>query len=97
MDDEIAELFYVLIRHCINQPAPDALPETEQHKLTATVYVLIGEYKNNFPPEAVIRQARKVFGNLQAVEIIPGVGHGMTTERPDVINVYLRNFLEATV
>lgn len=91
-DDETAELFAIVMRSFRSQPPPDALPELEQRALTAPTLLLMGAHEVFFDPRKVIDQARRVLPDLRAAEIVPGAGHALASDRPELVSERLASF-----
>lgn len=88
------EMFELLLVHFRREPPPAPLRRAELARLTAPTALLIGQYEAAYPAPGVIRRARAVLPNLQQVEVIPGVGHGMVTEDPDGVNERIIRFFQ---
>lgn len=95
VDDEMAELFAIVMRSFRSQPPPAALPEAEQRALAAPTLMLMGEHEIFFDPERVIAQARRVLPDLRGAEIIPGAGHALASDRAELVSERLARFFGA--
>lgn len=93
LDDEMIDLFTIVLRSFRSQPPLDALPEAELRRLTAPTLVLLGEREIFFEPRAVIERARSVLADVRAAEIVPGAGHALASDRPAFVNDRLLRFL----
>jgi pimeloyl-ACP methyl ester carboxylesterase len=69
------------------------IPDDEIRCLTAPTMLLMGQYEVTFDPRSVIECAQQLIPNLVRAEIVAGVGHGMTGEKPDMINEKILNFI----
>jgi pimeloyl-ACP methyl ester carboxylesterase len=90
-------MFDILMQAFHYEQAPGPLSDAALRRLSAPTYVLMGEYEAAFAPRAVIRRAQAVLPNLVKAEILPGVGHGMITENPMVVNERIEGFIAAQV
>ena len=83
----------IILRDYRRESLPGVFSDAELGCLTAPTYLLMGEHEKPFPPDAVIRRARAVLPNLQTAEILSGVGHGMVSENPQLVNRRLLDWL----
>ncbi len=88
-------MFDLLMRVFHYEQAPAPLPDPVLRRLTAPAYVLMGQYEAAFAPTAVIRRAQRVLPKLVQADILPGVGHGMITENPRMVNERILGFIRA--
>src|SRR5262249_20297590 len=86
-------MFDILMQSFHYEQAPGPLPDDGLRRLTAPTYLLMGEYEAAFDPKAVMRRAQAVLPNLVKSEILSGVGHGMITENPVVVNERILRFI----
>lgn len=82
----------------ISPPSPadkDGLPcvftDEELESITVSTLLLIGEYEVLFNPLEALKRASKLMKNVEA-ELIEGVGHVLTMEKPEVFNKRVLNF-----
>lgn len=61
------------------------LSDAEIAALTAPTLLLMGQYEVTYSPQKVIKRAQRTLPNLRDVQLVEGVGHGMTGERPEYI------------
>jgi len=73
-----------------------AFPEADLRKLDAPTLLLVGQHEIFYKPEVVLAKANKVLPNLRAAEIVPGAGHAMHADHPDVVNARILKFLKGT-
>lgn len=93
--DEI-EWFYLLAKYYRFRFPPGPVSDAELAALAAPTLLLMGEYEQFFPVDAVIERARRLMPHVDA-EIVPGVGHNMCTDNPPLINARLRAFFSEAV
>jgi len=87
-------MFELMMSHFRYEQAPGPLPDADLRKLTAPTALLMGQYEMAFDRRDVMDRALRVLPNLVRAEVIPGVGHGMSEEKPDEVNQRLLDFLE---
>jgi pimeloyl-ACP methyl ester carboxylesterase len=75
------------------QLPPPTLPDLSLRRLTAPTMILLGELEAIFPPNAVLRRARRVLPGLTHTEIIPGAGHNLSYEQAAVVNERISRFV----
>ncbi|HLZ23413.1 MAG TPA: alpha/beta hydrolase [Ktedonobacterales bacterium] len=95
VDDDEAEWFYLLLKHYRFVYPPGVLPDATQALLTAPTLLLMGERDPFFNGRAALAQARRTLANLQHAAIVPGAGHGMILDSPDLVNGRILEFLQA--
>lgn len=95
-DPEEMEWFYLLAKHYRYRFPPGPVSDGELRMLAAPTLVMMGQHEHFFDIYAAIARARAVLPDLRAAEIIPGVGHNMATDNPDLINARLMRFLRHT-
>jgi pimeloyl-ACP methyl ester carboxylesterase len=94
----LIERFYLFVAYYRQEqwsalPLPFPLPRALLHRHTSPTLLLVGEHEVLFNPHAVVARARRVLPNLTAAAIIPGAGHVVHYERPDVVNTHILEFL----
>jgi pimeloyl-ACP methyl ester carboxylesterase len=74
--------------------SPPTIGSAEIRQLTAPTYLLMGQYEVTFNPYKVLERGLSLLPNVVAAEIVPGVGHMMSHERPDWVLACVISFLE---
>ena len=93
-DPHEIEWFYLLAKYYHYRFPPGPVTDAEMASLKSPTLLLMGEQEKFFPIPAVIARARKHLPDLRA-EIVPGVGHNMCTDNPQLINNRLRQFISS--
>jgi pimeloyl-ACP methyl ester carboxylesterase len=94
-DPLMVEVFYRLLKYFkAPREIPSPLSDEDLRKVTAPTLILMGQYDRLVNVEAAIERARKLLPNLCAAEVVPDVGHLMNTEKPDMVNMRILNFLK---
>ena len=70
---------FALTRHVDKAQKPYPMTKAELNKVTAPVYLVVGEKDLLFPYKKTIKAAKEGLKNLKKVIIIPGAGHGIET------------------
>ena len=96
-DPEEIEWFYLLTKYYRYRFPPGPVSDDELRMLAAPTLVMMGQREHFFDVNAVIARANAMLPDLRAAEIIPGVGHNMATDNPDLINARLMRFLQHRV
>ncbi|MFD8595328.1 alpha/beta fold hydrolase [Kitasatospora sp. NPDC059646] len=76
------------------RPAAPPFTDEELRRVALPVLALIGARSALLRPRRVLRRVTALIPHAQA-EIVPGAGHGLTLERPDVVNARLLAFFAA--
>ena len=92
-DAETLELFAIVMRWFRNQPPPPTIPAAELRRITFPTLVMLGEHEVFFDPRRVIVAAQRLLPGLRAAEVVPGAGHALPSDRPDLVNARLVSFL----
>jgi pimeloyl-ACP methyl ester carboxylesterase len=71
---------------------PSELPDEELAGIDRPVLVLLGDQEMIYDPSDAAERAARLLPHGE-VEVLPGVGHLLGMQRPDVINARLRAFL----
>lgn len=95
-DPDELEWFYLLTKYYRYRFPPGPVTDDELRMLAAPTLVMMGQYERFFDAPAAIERARTILPDLRGGEIIPGVGHNMATDNPNVINARLARFLAET-
>lgn len=93
--DHVLEAFERFFRHVavLRLGAQPVFSDEQLRRITAPLLILEGEHERLFSPRRAVARARALIPGVRA-EIVPGVGHLMTEERPDIINALIRDFLD---
>jgi pimeloyl-ACP methyl ester carboxylesterase len=94
VNEEELAYFDLLMNHFKHQSDASPLPDTALQKLTAPTVLLMGEHEIIFDPLAAVARAKRLIPGLQSAEVVPGVGHGMSGDAPEMINARIRAFVE---
>ena len=92
--DQALEWAYLMSRHYIPAPPPLLLPPDELQRVTAPVSILVGQHDLFFSAEAMLRRARHYLPDLAATKILPGAGHNLVREKPDIVQAFALSTLE---
>lgn len=82
---------HVAVRRLEAQPS---FSDSELRAVRVPILLLVGEHERIFSPLRTVARARALIADVQA-EIVPGVGHLMSEERPDLVNRRIREFMLA--
>jgi pimeloyl-ACP methyl ester carboxylesterase len=94
VQDEDVRFYERMLRDFRPEPDVPVLSNAAIQCLAAPAYVMVGEYERLYNPTAIIKRARQLLPDLKRWEIIRGVGHFMASERPEMINPRLQDFIE---
>lgn len=72
---------------------PSELPDGELAGLACPTLVLLGDQEMIYDPSAAARRAAELIPDCH-VDVVPGVGHLLGMQRPDLVNARLSAFLE---
>ncbi len=84
--------------HLFNFKSERSIPvvsDVEIRALTAPVALLMAQYEVTYRPQKVIDRARQLLPNLKHAQIVEGVGHGMTGEKPEVVHQLITEWLSS--
>jgi pimeloyl-ACP methyl ester carboxylesterase len=73
---------------------PSEVPDPELAGLGCRTLVLLGDQEMIYDPDAAARRAAALIPDCD-VEVVPGVGHLLGMQRPDLVNARLEAFLGA--
>jgi len=76
------------------QLPPPVLPDRALRRLTAPTMILVGEHEAIFPPDAVLRRARRLLPGLVHAEIIALAGHNLSYEQAARVNERISGFVQ---
>ncbi|MDF2925565.1 MAG: carboxylesterase [Paenibacillaceae bacterium] len=68
------------------------LKDVELELIKVPVLLLIGDQDIQYDVEKAVARARKVIQGIE-VTVIPGTGHGLPLEKPDIVNRFMLDFL----
>jgi pimeloyl-ACP methyl ester carboxylesterase len=71
---------------------PKTFTDAELAAIQAPVYLLLGEKEVSYDPRSAAERARGLITNAK-IEIVPGAGHMLVMERPEVVNPGMVEFL----
>ena len=94
--EDVLEVFERLFRHAALrrlEPQPP-FSDSELRAVRVPILLLVGEHERIFSPQRTVARARALIAEVQA-EIVPGVGHLMSEERPELVNRRIREFMLA--
>ncbi len=93
-DVETFEAIYLLLKGFkAPRELPPRLKDDDLSRISAPTLLLMGQYERFFKPEPVLSRARALLPKLRAAEIVPGVGHIMNLENPELVNARILRFL----
>jgi pimeloyl-ACP methyl ester carboxylesterase len=72
---------------------PSQIPDRDLAGLACRTLVLLGNREMIYDPDEAARRAAALIPGCD-VEVVPGVGHLLGMERPDLVNARLRTFLQ---
>lgn len=76
------------------RPPARPLKDDELRSIRVPVQVLIAGRSSLLRPKHALARARRLIPDVRA-EIVPGAGHGLSLERPDLVNQRILNFIDA--
>ncbi|MFD0694521.1 alpha/beta fold hydrolase [Paenibacillus sp. GCM10027628] len=91
----VREQFVIALQNCLPQVRLHAgyMSDDELRAIKCPVLLLLGEYEVQYNPEKGLQRAKQLIANLQG-DIIAGTGHGLSLERPDLVNPLVLKFLQ---
>ena len=92
--EDVLEMFERLFRHAAVrrlEPQPP-FSDSELRAVRVPILLLEGEHERINSPQRTVARARALVADVQA-ELVPGVGHLMSEERPDLVNRRVREFM----
>lgn len=76
-----------------NRPAARRLDDTELRSIGVPVQLLVGARSSLLRPERAVSRARQLIPGVRA-EIVPGAGHGLPLEEPQLVNRRILDFVD---
>ncbi|MGZ8632117.1 MAG: alpha/beta fold hydrolase [Actinomycetota bacterium] len=76
-------------------PTPKGLPDEELAKVSTRILLMLGSDSVISDPEALAERAARIFPDVE-VEIVPGAGHGLPFQFPDLTSDRIVRFVDAT-
>jgi pimeloyl-ACP methyl ester carboxylesterase len=92
-EETFIHLMEMVTRYCV--PAtmfPTVYTDKELKQMELPALLLIGDGEKIYNPKKALERAQRLMPNLTA-EIIPGVGHTLNMEQPEIINARILKFL----
>jgi pimeloyl-ACP methyl ester carboxylesterase len=92
-EETFIHLMEMVTRYCV--PAtmfPTVYTDKELKQVELPALLLIGDGEKIYNPKKALERAQRLMPNLTA-EIIPGVGHTLNMEQPEIINARILKFL----
>jgi pimeloyl-ACP methyl ester carboxylesterase len=71
---------------------PSELPDEDLASIACRTLVLVGDHEMIYDAEEAVERARDLIPRVEA-EIVPGVGHLLGMQRPDIVNHRIGRFL----
>lgn len=68
------------------------IKDDELRLIKAPVLLLIGEQDIQYNVEKAVKRAQKLIQGIETT-VIPGVGHGLPLEKPEIVNRLMLDFL----
>jgi pimeloyl-ACP methyl ester carboxylesterase len=75
---------------------PSQIPDAELRRVACPTLVLVGDQEMIYDAAEATARARRLLPDVEA-EIVPGVGHLLGVQRPEVVNPRLLAFLAERV
>jgi pimeloyl-ACP methyl ester carboxylesterase len=72
---------------------PPVYTDEELQQIKAPTLLLIGEHEIIYEPQAALKRAASLIPNIQT-HLIPGAGHALTLDQPELVNAKLLEFLK---
>ncbi|MEM6530290.1 MAG: alpha/beta hydrolase [Chloroflexota bacterium] len=90
---ENIELAYLLLKYYRRRSPPPIMPDAELCRITSPVTLLTGEHEVYITPHKVQARMRRLVPQT-VIKEIPGVGHDINKEAPELVNATLRHLSE---
>jgi len=75
------------------QVYPPVYTDDELRQVKSPTLLMVGEDEIIYDPRAALARAASLIPNIQT-QLIPGAGHALTLDRPELVNARLLEFLE---
>ncbi len=85
-------LRYRRVRSLFDLALPTVFSDDELRRINTPTLLLLGDNEIIYNPQAALKRATRLIPNIDA-EIIPGVGHGLSQEQPELVNSRILEFL----
>lgn len=72
---------------------PSELPDTDLRSIDIPTLLLVGDRERIYDPEMAVSRARRLMRDVDA-RVIPGVGHLLGMQRPDVVDPLILGWLD---
>lgn len=93
-DQLMLGLRYRKNRTLFNLALPTVFSDAELQQINTPILLLLGDHEIIYNPYVVLERAKRLLPNVEA-DIIPNVGHGMTQEQPEYVNMRILDFLRS--
>lgn len=90
--ERMAQGMMMIFRHFRPLGPPGYLSDAELQRIIAPVYVLMGEKDATISASRTVKRARQLIANVQT-EVVPGGGHTLPMDRPELVMARLMAFL----
>ncbi|HLN64610.1 MAG TPA: alpha/beta hydrolase [Symbiobacteriaceae bacterium] len=94
----LEELMFLAVKHYRFTKGgifPSVYPDEELRSLRVPTLLLLGEHEVIYDPKQALDRATRLIPSLRA-ELIPGAGHVLIMEQPEIVNGLITDFLAAT-
>jgi pimeloyl-ACP methyl ester carboxylesterase len=94
INETIKQQFIIAMQNCFPRVKVFAhfLKDEEVQKIKSKTLLLLGDQEVQYDPILAIKRAQELIPNLKAV-LIKGAGHGVSLEKPKVVNKHILDFL----
>ncbi|MEV1329232.1 alpha/beta fold hydrolase [Micromonospora costi] len=93
-DEQLAPVLQAARSWRTDRPAAPRLEDDELRRVAVPVQLLIAGRSSLLHPARALARARTLIPGVRA-EIVPGAGHGLSLERPDLVNRRILDFVAA--
>lgn len=93
LDDLLIDYLTLALKHYKLRPRkPWVFKDSELRSIRTPTLILIGDREVIYDPDKVAAKARRLIPNAR-VEIVPGAGHALFYDRPDIVNRRVIEFM----
>lgn len=93
LDDLLIDYLVIALKNYkLRPPKLWVFSDDELRSIMTPTLVLVGERESIYEPYAVVERARRLIPNAYA-EIVPGAGHALFHDRPDIVNRRIIEFI----